>query len=479
MKKKLLYRSAAILFLFMQFCGCIPAMAADTGIVLPRVALYDTLIPIEDDIGRDEPNEMTFSLLADETIDPYEQIHADFAWDYETYGNEVNVAVIDTGCAVHPALADTLKKNYYFKKVTDANGNTNDVMYATNASTDTNGHGTHVAGIIAAQLGNALNVKGIAPKVNLYTFNCTVETKPGEYAIHLGMAMATLEYAVHVLGCKVVNMSFGAPKIGTNPSYPSQGLGEEEIRSMHEDIRAIYEAGAILVASVGNDYNATRRYPAAFEEVIGVGSVNSKNARSSFSNTNDTVDVVAPGGDIKKENVAGSINEAIHSLHHQSFTTTAAKSGTSQAAPHVAGAAALMLSAKPDITPAEFKALLQNCSAKIHGEGYDATDGYGNGLLDVRSMFGALTNGQSCYIAPPSDGHIALFNLTDEDITTAKAAVTFLSEAGILQSCHTQAVTIGAQNTSRLQLTEGETAQRLFLWNFATMAPLAAARKIR
>lgn len=468
MRKSPVCRLAAALLFFVWLLGSTPVLAVHASKNAERRALSNVLIPIEDGLDRIEPDDTAFRLFSDETVNPYEQIHADFAWGYETYGNEVNVAVLDTGCIQHPALTDTLKKNYYFKDVTDEDGNLVDYeLVETDESTDTHGHGTHVAGIIAAQLGNALQVKGIAPKVNLYAFNCSVKTANGSTVINLGMALTAMEYAVHTLGCKVINMSFGTPE---------SNLTANTLNLIHDYIQDAYQAGTILVASVGNDYDATRNYPATFDEVIGVGSVNSKNVRSSFSNTNNTVDVVAPGGDVKKDTVTGSTNESIYSLGLNTAYTTS-KCGTSQAAPHVAGAAALMLAVKPSLTPAEFKVLLQNCSAKIHGEGYDATDGYGNGLLDVRSMFGALTDGQSCYIAPPSDDHIALFNLTDLELV-AQTACTAFTDSGILKSCHIEDVTIEAHNVNRLPYAKTETAQRLFLWKLTTLTPLAAARQM-
>lgn len=463
MKTTVLRRSLSVCLAVLLLCATLPAIAATTKKDDMRKALSDIIIPIED--GPTEYKKPdALQLFAAETINPYEQIHADALWSYETFGNEVNVAVIDTGCMAHRALADTLRKNYYFELPENPTEDSDYIMYETDLSTDTHGHGTHVASIIASSLHNGY-VKGIAPKVNLYTFNCYVTDAEGNTGMNLWLALRSLEYAVQVLGCKVINMSFGAP----------EALQEQEaLDFIHEYYTAAYESGAILVASAGNNGDTTRNIPAAFDEVISVGSVNSQNARSSFSVMNDTVDVVAPGGDMAKASVSGSKTEYIYAL---SLNTdqVAGKCGTSQAAPHVAGAAALLLAARPDLTPAQFKALIRDGSAKIHGEGYDGTDGYGYGLLDVEGMFNELTKNQSCYLAPATNGHISLFNLTDSSIT-ANLFSTSYSALNTLTGCTANTVMIAPGGSSSVPLMT--TVNKVFALSPQSLTPLATSRTL-
>lgn len=124
MRKIAVCRSVAVLLLLMCLLHCASVEARDAGRRNVHRALVDVAIPIEDGMEQKTAAEPTFCLFADEVTDPCTQIHADSVWNYETYGNEVNVAVIDTGCATQPALAETLKKNYYFEKTVDEDGYT-------------------------------------------------------------------------------------------------------------------------------------------------------------------------------------------------------------------------------------------------------------------------------------------------------------------------------------------------------------------
>lgn len=468
MKHSAIRRYIAAILSVLMLCMALPTLSYAVDSKELRSRLNEINIPIDDDFLPTAKTSDALQFFSDDPLKPYEQIHADTAWDYETYGNEVNVAVIDTGCTVHSALADTLKKNYFFE-ASESEENEY-IMYETNGSTDVHGHGTHVAGIIAAQLSGAYsgNVKGIAPKVNLYVFNATNTDADGKVTgINPGLALISLEYAVYELNCRVVNMSFGAAE----SAYSS-----EELEYLQACYQEAYDNGVILVAAAGNNGNATRNYPAAFDGVIGVGAVNSQNARSSFSVMNNTIDVVAPGGDVKKSTVSGSMTEYIWSLDLKEASIAGLR-GTSQASPHVAGAAALMLSVDPDLTPAEFEALLQTCSTKIHGDDYDATDGYGYGLLNVEGMFNALTEGQSCYIAPAADDHITLFNLTDSPITCSAFFATY-DTLNTLTDCTAEPLSLAAQGKWEKPLTD-TVCGKLFALLPQSLAPLSCARNVR
>lgn len=230
-----------------------------------------------------------------------DRVEADLAWS-TTGGNGVRVAVIDTGIDLsHPDLALNIK------------GGVNTINSRKSANDD-NGHGTHVAGTVAA-LNNSIGVVGVGPAVNLYAVKVLDRNGSG----FLSDVIEGLEWAVNN-GMQVVNMS-----LGTN----------SDIQSFHDAVIKVNQAGAVQVAAAGND-GAAVDFPGAYAEVIGVAAVqkNSDGTLSvaSFTSRGPEVDLSAPGVDILSTYKGGSY---------------ASLSGTSMATPHVTGVAALVLTVFP------------------------------------------------------------------------------------------------------------------------------------
>jgi subtilisin family serine protease len=253
----------------------------------------------------------------------------------KTRGEGVTVAVVDTGVSKHPALTDVVCDYRNFSSDSD--------MY------DTVGHGTHVAGIIGARTGMA---KGIAPGVCILSLKALGHSGMGSNA---SVAQA-VRFAIEAKA-DVICMSLGS----TAPDD-----------SVHSAVRDAHKNGVVVVCAAGNDGGAVN-YPAAFQETIAVGAVDRNGTACEFSSRGKEIAVAAPG-------------EAITSCWlNDSYATV---SGTSMAAPFVAGVIALYVSsAKRDnrkITHSDvLKALADTCR-DVGEAGRDNV--YGWGLLDPHKL---------------------------------------------------------------------------------------------
>jgi subtilisin len=272
-----------------------------------------------------------------------DRVDAEISWGIST-GDPVKVGVIDTGIDLkHPDLQANIKGGY-------------NAINPLKSANDDNGHGTHVAGIIAA-LNNSIGVVGVGPNINLYAIKVLNANGSG----YLSDVIEGLDWAI-TNGMQVVNMSLGT---------------SQDVQSFHEAIVNAYNAGLTIVAAAGNS-GGTVSYPAAYPEVIAVSAIDQNNQIASFSSRGLEVDLSAPG-------------VSIYSTYKgQSYATL---SGTSMAAPHVSGAAALIIDTKKcDLnldgvcTPAEVQQRLEQTAIDLGDSGKDNL--YGSGLVNV---YNALT----------------------------------------------------------------------------------------
>jgi thermitase len=242
-------------------------------------------------------------------------IDAPEAWALST-GTNVAVAVIDTGIDYsHPDLAGKFIGGWDFVN------NDGDPM-------DDHGHGTHVAGTIAALINNPTGdpaaeegVAGVAPNALILSYKvCTPDGHCNDFAIAQAIDRAVTD------GAKVINMSLGGPEFS---------------QAMFDAVQDAWAAGLVIVAGAGNDGVTTPFYPAAFPNVIAVGAFDEDHRRASFSNYGNWVDISAPGNAIM----------STVPMSQCAVTTTPGdigcytwNTGTSMATPHVSGAAALVWS---------------------------------------------------------------------------------------------------------------------------------------
>ncbi|MBN2822153.1 MAG: S8 family serine peptidase [Coriobacteriia bacterium] len=292
----------------------------------------------------------------------YSRIQASRAWDVEQGDASVLVAVVDTGADLtHPDLSASLDK------VNDRNFllSFTDPGYYT--AGDDNGHGTHVAGIVAACTDNGTGVAGTAPGVRILPLKVMNSTGGGDSS---DVAEA-ISYATDV-GADVINLSLAL------------GYGDQSA-AIQTAIQQAAAAGVVVVAASGNDYSSSVRYPAAYPECIAVGATGPTDARVSYSNYGSALDVVAPGGAVT---VA---DEQILSTYPVSLSSGVGygyMSGTSMATPYVAGAVALLKSYDPAATSAEIRSAIEVSAKDVGDAEFDVYTGHG--LLQLRNALDYL-----------------------------------------------------------------------------------------
>ena len=304
--------------------------------------------------GDAEPDVRAHIAVAPTGTDPYRadqwdlnKIHTSRAWQRST-GAGVVVAVLDTGVdGKHPDLAGHVLTGY--NAITDKVG----------GNTDGNGHGTHVAGTVAALTGNGLGVSGFAPDARILPVKVFGADGAGYMS---DVAQGIVWAADH--GAGVINMSIGSP---------------DKLSAVGNAIRYARSKGVTVVAAAGNERaeGSPTSYPAADEGVIAVAATDSADRYASYSNTGRYVDVAAPGSNI--------INTYSTSLHDGDY---AMMSGTSMASPHVAAVAALLKAYQPAITPDQIEQALETSAVDLGTKGFDPD--YGNGRIDAAAALARI-----------------------------------------------------------------------------------------
>lgn len=266
----------------------------------------------------------------------------------EIDAKDVIVAVIDSGLDVnHPAFAGRIVKPY-----NSTNGSA-DV-------TDKNGHGTHVAGIIAGAWGVDPKAGGVASSAKI------MPIKAGDGGFSSGDLVKAIRYAVDN-GAKVINMSLGGPMMQP---------------SVHRALKYAEEQGVVVLVATGNDSKDKVSFPGRYDEVLGVGS-SKDGKRSPFSNGGDHIDLSAPG-----ERIYATLPTGKSEIGDRLGTNTyGAISGTSMATPYAAGAAALVIAQHPDWTAAQVKAHMTRAVNDLGAPGWDKDFGYGEVNL-FKAAFG-------------------------------------------------------------------------------------------
>ncbi len=268
-------------------------------------------------------------------------IKAPAAWEETIGAATVSVAVLDSGVdLLHPDLKNNIRNSG------------RDFVNNDFDATDDYFHGTLVAGIIAAATDNGEGIAGVA-------WNCTL--LPVKVLDHAGTG-TTDKIAQGITwaadnGAAVINLSLGGP------------AGDETLRSA---LRYAYEKGVTIVAASGNDAGPVY-YPAAYDNyVIAVAATDYNDVRASFSNIGAENDVAAPGVRILSSVPTWYFGQASLPYGYSN--------GTSLAAPHVAGLAALIKSVKPGLTPAQIMNVIRYSADDVNVSGYAGKDeflGYG------------------------------------------------------------------------------------------------------
>ena len=261
-----------------------------------------------------------------------------------TRGAGITVAVIDSGSGPHPDLDANLDAGRTMFGSIDSVG----VLDIDNA-----GHGSHVAGIIAAVADNAIGGSGVAPQSRILPIRVLDAQGSGDSRD----VSKAVRFAVDS-GAKVINLSLG---------------GSTESTSLTAAIQYAADRNVLVVAAAGNGAaDSLPKWPGASDLAIAVTAVDRNNSVASFGQRGDYIDLAAPGVSI--------ISTASNDYKIQS--------GTSMAAAFVTGAAALLFATQPSITAAQVRDVLQRTATDIGAPGRDTTFGYG--LINLVAAFAEL-----------------------------------------------------------------------------------------
>ncbi|MFN2114584.1 MAG: S8 family serine peptidase, partial [Anaerolineae bacterium] len=283
---------------------------------------------------QDAPNDPRFS---SEQWAP-QLIGADDAWDTTTGSSGVVVAVVDTGLDMSHEDID----GEWVDGIDIYNGD--------NDPSDDYGHGTWVAGVIGAATGNNTGLASIGRDTVLMPVKVTDDNGNTSYSrISAGVVWAVNN------GADIINVSAG---------------GTVDLNNLRNAMLNAYDAGVLVVAAAGNGGGSALFYPAAYTTTMAIGATNASDERLSYSNYGSWLTMMAPGSSIDTTNWSGN-----------GYGDYLSAGGTSLAAPHVAGVAALLMDVRPDLSHTDVWELLETTAVDLGDTGFDEI--YGHGRVDA------------------------------------------------------------------------------------------------
>lgn len=331
-----------------------------------------------DEVAYAEPNYVidSFEDIVDVESDPLmekqwylDYVHAPAAWDIlnDYRGEKVRIGVIDTGVRLdHEDLQGVINADLSVEIVRDTGTGTcstqplrgDGFLNGTEEQNSNTVHGTHVAGIIAAEGGNGVGIQGVASVGNSSGQNTvadivaidafTVKNTKGEDASTVADVVYAMKYAKDH-GCRIVNLSLGT----ANDS--------EILKSTCADLK---ENGITIVCAAGNSGTSAPIYPADYDSTIGVINIDSTGNKNSSSSYGNAKDLSAPG-------------TKIFSTYSNGISAYGYLSGSSMASPVVSAAAAMLLYVDPSLKPDQIKEVLCDTATDLMEAGKDIYTGYG------------------------------------------------------------------------------------------------------
>lgn len=306
-------------------------------------------------VGTASDDERVFDSSAHEKNKAAEDsINLPGAWSLMKSEHSVTVAVVDTGCDVgHEDLAGNVVATY------NASDKSEDV-------TDDDGHGTHVAGIVAAQAGNGVGVAGVSYNAGIVP----IKVMDGNGVMKSSYVIDALEWVIQnkdAYNIRVVNMSLG-----------TLGLSSDNMgNALCQQIDAVKAAGVLVVAAAGNASSSASvpntAYPGDYDACLSVINLGGTDFSSRYSSSNYNM----PGTTESTPNATKDISAPgtrICSTYQGGY---ALLTGTSMASPVVAGVAALCFAADPSLSPDDVIGVLEGTATDLGAEGWDEETGYG------------------------------------------------------------------------------------------------------
>jgi thermitase len=374
-----------------------------------------------------------------------QRVQADRAWEIWRPQAPVVIAIVDTGVdATHPDLTQKILR--------DASGivGYNAFTQQREDAADDFWHGTHCAGIAAAQVNNAIGIAGIAGWNGAANASDTTYVKlmPVKVLDNQGsgsdftVADGILWAADH--GARVISMSLGSN--GTSST-------------MADAVQYAHGKGCVIVAAAGNDGSSARSYPAGFPGVIAVAATDRSDRLTSFSNYGSWVPVAAPGATVVS-------TMPTYTTDAGAPVNYAYASGTSMACPHVAGEAALLLTQNPALTNSQVENLIAT-NVDPYTPYLGRTLAAGGGRINVfralQSAFGTTANLTSLTLNPRTvtGGATSTGKVLLSAPAPADGAVVLLSSADAAASVPTSVtVAAGATTATFAVTTTAVTASR-------------------
>ncbi|MDA8682267.1 S8 family serine peptidase [Porticoccaceae bacterium] len=380
----------------------------------------------------------------------HDKIDMPLSWDLTTGLQNVKVAILDTGMHhAHPDISNQLSSDSYDfisdsllsgdgdghdSNATDPGTGSDNIWCPESSNQISEFHGTHVGGIVGASGNNAEGVAGVSWNVELMDVRVLGCNGRGNLldivdGIYYASGLPNRWDIQPEAPADIINLSLGS-------STYSQALADA--------VMAAHDAGVIVIAAAGNNAltgNAPN-YPASNDGVVSVGATNPDDVRADYSTYNPMVDITAPGG--HGFNAEGSPDKRIYStagiISGGSISPTYAyMSGTSMAAPHVAGVASLMKELHPDLTPQEFDNAIISGRLTVDLGPIGQDDSYGYGRIDgYKASLAAMSiaNGETITFNPKlafnaglinmgfssTNGSFNLFNAGDGELTVSSVS---------------------------------------------------------
>lgn len=313
----------------------------------------------------------------------YPLLNLPAAWDLSTGSSNVIVAVVDTGITAHPDLAGRVIAGFDFvsdsRAGRDGDGrdpdpsDPGDLYFGTASSF----HGTHVAGTVCTASNNGSGVAGTAWDVRIMPLRALGRGGGTSFdivnAVLYAAGLANASGQLPAQRADIINLSLG----GSGSSQAEQNAFDQ--------VRA---AGVLVVAASGNENSSASSFPAAYRNVLSIGAVDLNRNRAPYSNFGPTLDLMAPGGNTSVDlNRDGFVDGVLSTWADDSGGSIqfvyGFLQGTSMAAPHAAGVAALLLSADPTLTPDEIEIILRQTATDLGPAGRD--NFHGDGLINARA----------------------------------------------------------------------------------------------